>query len=361
MTSNPLITAFGAVSPLGLGAGAQVPQSDWVIDLAATPAGAPAAGGTGIAEIPAAFSIKDYVKPVGLRRKQRFSQLAMAAAVEAHATATATAELDADRTGVVLTTEYGPQRVVSDYLAGLLGKGLAEASPGLFTQTVYNVANGQASLALGLRGANSTLVASSAIAYAASLITAAKADAIVALAVDETNTVMAEYYDRATREADVSLVPFTIGEAAVAVVVEGAESAHARGATPLAEVLGVQIASAAGVETDYLQWDPADDAFAYTMRTVLAAAGLDVTDVALVVGAGNGLVGLSTSELACLADLGYEGRLALPRVATGECFGANEGLAVLLGLDLAAPGDIVLINVATANGGATSILLRKAS
>jgi 3-oxoacyl-[acyl-carrier protein] reductase len=169
MSSEILITGMGAISPLGLSVRDQNPtDAEWAFcDVSAAASRVTGAMGHDVLTIPDSFAIRDYVKPVGLRRKQRFSQIAMAATVDAYAQGSfADHPADLDRVGIVATTEYGPQRVVSDYLDGLIGNGLLGASPGLFTQTVYNVANGQASLALGLRGANSTLVGGSAVAEA---------------------------------------------------------------------------------------------------------------------------------------------------------------------------------------------------
>ena len=365
MSRRVLLTGLGAVSPLGLSASDQ-PTGDaqWRFDdvVAAADPSMDATVPHEVRTIPDTFSIKDYVTPVGLRRKQRFSQIAMAAAVDGFARAGfAERPADLDRVGMVANTEYGPQRVVSDYLDGLIGNGLLEASPGLFTQTVYNVANGQASLALGLRGANSTLVGGSAVAYAALLVQNGKADAILALSVDETNEIMTAYFDAAvTADADL-LFPFRTGEASAVVVLESEESAAARGATVLGELLGVSLASARGTGLSYLDWSEDDDTIEYTMRGAIADAGLPIDDIDLVVATGNGWGGLTRSELSAIAALGYEGPLVYPRLVTGECFGGNEAMSYVLGLDASEPGHTVLVTVATANGGVTSTVVRKAA
>src|SRR5699024_9560951 len=140
-----VLTGRGAISPLGLSAGSQsVDGHPWRFDHVDAVPRADATPFTA-RTIPESFAIKDYVTNVGLRRKQRFSHLAIAAAVETHADSGFDERTDKDRIGVVLGTEYGPQRVVADYLDGLIDGGLHKARAGLFTQTVYNVANGQAS------------------------------------------------------------------------------------------------------------------------------------------------------------------------------------------------------------------------
>jgi 3-oxoacyl-[acyl-carrier-protein] synthase II len=364
MNDRLLVTGLGAISPLGLSARDQtVPADGWTFDDIETAASVNVQNyGHAALSIPETFSIKDYVTPVALRRKQRFSQIAMAAAVDAFAAGGFVNQpANLERVGLVTSTEYGPQRVVGKYLDGLIGGGLLEASPGLFTQTVYNVANGQASLALGLKGANSTIVGGSSVAYAALLLTTKKADAIFALSIDETNEIMTSYFDAANYEAGELAFDFRTGEAAAVIVLESESSALARGATELAELLGWSSASAPGLGVSYLDWAEDDDTIAYTMRSALRDADLAISDIDLVVGTANGLGGLSRSEFAAIRGLGYSGPVIFPRLASGECFGGNEALAYVLGLHSAAPGSTLLITVSTANGGVTSTVVRKAA
>lgn len=363
MRARVLITGLGAVSPLGLSAQDQtVDDESWSFDNVETAARSQVPDFRHeVRSIADSFSIKDYVTPIALRRKQRFSHLAIAAVVDAYESGNfAQSPANLERVGVVASTEYGPQRVVSHYLDGLIGGGLMNASPGLFTQTVYNVATGQASLALGLKGANSTLVGGSSVAYAAMLIGSYKADAIFALSLDETNEIMSSYFDALSPAAVDVVFPFRTGEAAAVVVLESEASAEARGAAPLAELLGMTLASSQGPGLTYLDWAEHDDTIAVTMRGALNDAGLTIDDIDLVVCAANGLGGLTRSEFAALRSHGYLGRVIYPRLATGECFGGNEALAYVLGLGNAEAGSTLMITVSTANGGVTTTIVRKA-
>jgi 3-oxoacyl-[acyl-carrier-protein] synthase II len=360
--NEPLwITGQGAVSALGLSAREHAisPEGWTFADVDAVEAASAGDVAHAILNVSVDFSIKDYVASIGLRRKQRFSQLAIAAAVDAFAGGMFAERPTAlERVGLVANTEYGPQRVVSEYLDGLIGGGLKSASPGLFTQTVYNVANGQASLALGLKGANSTLVGGSAVAYGARLIETGKADAIFAMSLDETNEIMTSYFETAAPDLDFEL-PFRTGEAAAVIVLESALSARERRARPLAHLLGVSVASASGGGTSYLDWVEDDDTIAYTMRAALDDAGLTEADVDTVVGTANGLGAMTRNELSAIRGLGYRGRISFPRLAAGECFGGNEALAYVLALSAAEPGQILLVTVSTVNGGVTSAVVRK--
>jgi 3-oxoacyl-[acyl-carrier-protein] synthase II len=362
MSNDILITGLGAVSPLGLSVHDHSSIGDeWAFTGPEMVAARHfAATGYEVLAIPSAFSIRDYANAVGLRRKQRFSQIAVAATADAYAHGRfADRPANFDRVGIVATTEYGPQRAVSDYLDGLVGNGLMEASPGLFTQTVYNVANGQSSIALGLRGANSTIVGGSAVMYAALLISTGKADAVFALSVDETNEIMTAYFKAALANAIDLAFPFRIGEAASVIVLESAESAAIRGADVLGELLGMGIASASGPGVTYLDWTENDDTIEYAMRQALDNADLRVEELDLVVATSDGLGPLTRSEFAAFGELGWEGPVAYPRLATGECFGGNEAIAYVLGLSRLEPGQTALITVATSNGGVTSTAVRK--
>lgn len=355
-----VFTGRSALTPLGLSVSDQVPDTpgwrfDTVIDVTAADASDHVSR-----TLPESFTIKDYVKAVGLVRKERFSHLAIAAAVSAHADCRLTDDADLDRIGIVLGTEYGPQRVVAAYLAGLVGGGLTKARPGLFTQTVYNVANGQAALALGFRGVNSTLVGGSSVAYASHLVSVGKADVVFALSVDETNQIMDEHLAAIAPRITGRRLPLVTGEAAAGIVIEAEEHARTRGATVIGSLLATAQASAEGVMTSYEEWSPTDDTLAYTMRAALDTAGVDVGEVDLAVGVGNGFPGLTASELSGLDAIGYTGPIVYPRVAVGECFGGNEALACVLALEVAAAGATVLVNCTTVNGGVTTILLQKA-
>lgn len=358
----PVVTGLGAVSSLGLGAAAHtgLERRDWCFpDPEAVLAACAADPGKHAAPrgLPESFAIGDYVRAVGLRRKQRFSRLAMAAAVDAHARAGFPERPgDPARIGIVASTEYGPQRVVQDYLRGLLDGGLSRASPGLFTQTVYNVANGQASIALGLKGANSTLVGGSALAYGAGLIRSGRADAILAMSLEETNDIVVERLRRTVPEP---LLPFRVDEAAAVLVLEAEASARARGVRPLARLLGLGLGSVDSGGLEYTDWPRRPEPFLRVMRAALAEAGVEADRIDLAVSAANGIEAPTLGELEALRGLGHRGAVACPRLLAGECFGGDEALALVLALSNGPPGGLVLVTSTTGSGSLCCAVLRR--
>jgi beta-ketoacyl synthase len=305
------------------------------------------------------FSVNEFVKSSSLRRRQRLSLLVMAAMHDAWTDAglnvATTANLD--EMGVIVSTEYGPQRTVSEYLDKFIGGGMEHASPSLFTQTVYNAAAGQGSIFLKTRGVNSTLVGASAVAYAMRLLRAGDAEAILACGVDETNDIMTARLR--TIYCAARLTSFILGEAAGALILETSDSCRLRKARPHAELLSFSSMSAGTAGLEYTQWPDDEPALEQAVRRALDDSALTMKDIDLIVAPANGFPGVDQSEKTCLDRLGWSGPIIRPRLIAGECFGGNEPLAYVLGLSCAEPKQVILIIVVTVSGDITATVVRK--
>jgi 3-oxoacyl-[acyl-carrier-protein] synthase II len=126
------------------------------------------------------------VPPQKLRRVNRYSRLAVAAAVQAlNDAGKSDAAFDPFRAGTVFTTGYGS---MSSNIA--FGMSVADGepdrcSPSLFAGTVANACVGQVCIQLNLRGPSTVLIGGNVFLYAKLLLETDRADIIFAGAVEE--------------------------------------------------------------------------------------------------------------------------------------------------------------------------------
>jgi 3-oxoacyl-[acyl-carrier-protein] synthase II len=159
--------------------------------------------------------------------------------------------------GLVVGTECGDLRSTEAFADGFLRKGLPGLSALLFPNTVMNAMAGTTSIALGLKGPMLTLnqkgvAGEAAVARAIALIAAGRAPAVLACGVDELFATLYETLallkvpspqdgaEEACRPFDQRHNGPVLGEGATALLIESPAHAQARGASILAEILGVQ-------------------------------------------------------------------------------------------------------------------------
>ncbi|HEU4974427.1 MAG TPA: beta-ketoacyl-ACP synthase II [Baekduia sp.] len=254
----PVITGIGAVSPLGLTA-AETWQG--LID-----------GRSGIGPIrsfdASALAVRiagevDGFDPQALlgdkraRRTARFSQLAVAAAREAVADAGLDAAAAADRIGVIVNSAVAGVPETEDAVKALVHDGPRAVSPFYVPTTILNMPACEVAIDLGVHGpvSASALACASgnaALLEARRLILAGEADVVIAGGTDAGITAamfaglanmgpMSQRNDDpegASRPFDADRDGFVFGEGSVLLVVESAEHARERGATPYGAVAG---------------------------------------------------------------------------------------------------------------------------
>lgn len=248
--------------------------------------------------------------------------------------------------GIVVGTEYGDFRSSEEFALGFLRRGPAGLSPLIFPNTVMNTMASAAAIAIGAKAPSLTLnqptvAGDLAIARAATLIAAGRADAVVAGGVDEICEVV---YRRLAEMGVLSPMrgdgaegcrPYepahngpVLGEGATFVVLEDLESARARGATVLAEVMeavwGNVPAAPHGAR-------PSRADRGSPVCRLLRSRGEKRPGIRRCYGSGNGDPGIDDWERALLArDL--DGRVEpglIPPVSLARLFGQHAGLGAL--------------------------------
>jgi 3-oxoacyl-[acyl-carrier-protein] synthase II len=282
------------------------------------------------------FEPKLYLGERNLRPVDRTAQLLLAAAQRALEDAGWTPELRKQReAGLVLGTNFCSVRTIAEFDRRGQQLGPSYVSPFDFANSVINAAAGQTAIWHDLRGVNSTLSAGEAsglmaIANAADLIRTGRADALLAGGVEELCFESFLGFHRAGRlcPSDQDPVPFgsrrrgfALGEGAALLMLEEAESAAARGARVLGEVLGSGSA-----------FDAASDgaALARAIRLALEDAGIAPGEIGCLSASASGSVEADRQEARAVADALGPRAADLPVTAVksmlGEAIGASGAL-----------------------------------
>ena len=297
-----VVTGMGAVTALGLDV-----QSTWDGMIA---------GRSGVGPITQfdpsrlttriAAEVKDFdcsalLDSKAQRRNDRYTQLALMAALEAVRQAGLPEHMDgelAERTGIIVGTGIGGIRTLADQILLMGQKGPDRMSPFLIPSAIANLAAGVMAIVFGPQGPNFSVVSACAtgghsIGEAWETIRRGDADIMFAGGTEATGhealvggfaamralSTRNDEPERASRPFDTGRDGFVIGEGAGIVVLETVEHALARGATPLAEVVGY----GATADASHITLPAAGGAGAVrAIRRALEKAGLSVDDVVMV-------------------------------------------------------------------------------
>ncbi|MCA1588156.1 MAG: beta-ketoacyl-ACP synthase II [Chloroflexi bacterium] len=266
-----VVTGLGAVTPVGIGADASwdalVSGTSGITDITlfdSTPFEIHVAG-----EVKG-FDPSAYMDAKDARRHDRNTHFAVAAAGEAlrHAgllgdNGQVTADVDADRFGMVFGTGIGGIGIMLEGQMTLVERGPRRVSPFLLQHMLPDSASGQVSIEYGLRGPNMAVVSACAtgghaIGEAMEAIARGQADIMLGAGTEAPLVPLAfagfgqmralgtpkdpdtgEYSPRmASRPFDATRDGFVVSEGSAVLVIEELEHALARGARPIAEVIG---------------------------------------------------------------------------------------------------------------------------
>lgn len=204
------------------------------------------------------FDASLYMDKKEARRTDLFVQYAIAAATQAFKSSGLDPKVeDSTRMGVIVGSGIGGIQTFEEQTALMLEKGPGRVSPFFIPMMIANMASGQVSIHLGLKGPNVTTVSACAsgahaIGEAFQAVSMGQADIMVTGGTEATVTPMTvagfcamkamstrnSEPERASRPFDRDRDGFVMGEGAGFLVLEEYERARARGATIIAEMVG---------------------------------------------------------------------------------------------------------------------------
>ena len=292
-----VITGMGDVSPVGL----NVAES-WRSVIASRSGVAPitrfdpAGYETAFAGEAVGFDPESVLDRKEARRMDRHVQMGIAALVEARAQACLTqADVDPTRVGLLMGSGMGSLESLEAGVETLLTSGPKRIGPFLAPMILPNMASGMAAIAAAAKGpvyGTVSACASSAHAIGEAMRTIQRGDADVMYAggaeapisrigVAAFNAMGAlsrrnDAPEKASRPFDADRDGFVLAEGAAVLVLEELEQALARGAEPLAELVGY---GATDDANHMVQPAPDGEGIARAMDLAMASARLQASDI----------------------------------------------------------------------------------
>jgi len=356
-----VVTGMGILSPLGCGvetvwqrllagaSGLRRLPAETVEGLAAG-VGGPVPT---IEEDSAGFDPDATIDPKERRKMDRFIQMAVVAAQEAltQANWVPQTEAEKERTATLIGSGIGGFPAIAEAVRTVDSRGPRRLSPFTIPSFLANLACGQVSIRHGFKGPLAAPVTAcaaglQAIGDAARMIHAGEADIALCggseacidrvslggfAAAKALSTHFNDTPEQASRPFDQARDGFVMGEGAGLIVIETLEHAQARGATPIAELVGYGTTS----DAYHMTAGPEDgDGAARAMRIALRQAGLEASDIQhLNAHATSTPVG-DRGELAAIHRLFGEHSPAISatKAATGHLLGAAGGVEAIFTL-----------------------------
>ncbi|MFP3991534.1 beta-ketoacyl-[acyl-carrier-protein] synthase family protein [Streptomyces sp. E11-3] len=338
----------------------------------------------GIGEVPVGrVDIKAAARgtnPSRARRMDALSLLAASAVGDLYTRHGKPSRAEAESTGIVFATGYGPvtsvlrfhEGVVRSEITGSDSAGTGSksagtgANPSVFANTVVNAAAGHVAMLHRYRGYTATIAGGGtssvlALQLAARVIARGAAERIMVVVADEfpeqalATQAALPGYARSARVVPGGRTGTVLSEGGAAILLESREAARARGADVLARVRGFGASGeAAGIGR--IARDGA--AWGRSLRTALSDADLDPARIATVVSAASGHPLVDLAQRAALRLSGLAGRPVLaPKAVLGETYGSAGALglvAALTGADTHGP--VLLSSFAYGGSYAAAVL-----
>ena len=351
MQERIVITGMGTVNPLGLNV------ADTWKNLAA--------GISGVAPITLfdssplnvhiaaevkGFDPANYMDAKETRRRDRFEQLATAAAQEALASSGLDLrEGEAQRVGVVVSSAIGGLRSLEEAIITNHTEGPRKVSPFLIPMLMANGAAGLIAIDHGIKGpclsvASACASGADGIGVALMMLRAGMIDACIAGGAEATITSTGvAAFDRigamTRRNEEYGMVPqpfdlnrdgLVMGEGAAVLILESEGRARARGATILAELAGyASTADAYHVTAPHEQGEGG----AQAIRLALDSAGANPEELGYINAHGTGTPLNDRSETRAvkhaLGELAYQIPISSTKSMTGHMMGATGALEVI--------------------------------
>ena len=261
MNRRVVVTGVGLVTPLGTGTDPTwrnlVEGKSGIRRITRFDAEATAMPCTIAGEVPD-FDVDAYVNKKDARKMDTFIQYGIAAASMALAqSGLEISEANAERVGVIIGSGIGGLPSIEKTMRSYMEGGVRKISPFFIPQTIINMISGWVSMLTGAKGPNSATVTACAtgthaIGDAFAVIARGDADAMLAggsescicelgiggFCASRALSTRNDEPERASRPWDAGRDGFVMGEGAGVLMLESLDSAKARGAMILAEIVG---------------------------------------------------------------------------------------------------------------------------
>jgi len=299
MTRQVVVTGVGLVTPLGTGTDLTwknlIAGKSGIRRISYFDAEAKGMACTIAGEVPD-FDAEKYINRKDARKMDQFIQFGVAASMIAlEQSGLAINESNAERVGVAVGAGIGGLVTIEKTMRAYEAGGARKISPFFIPQTIINMTSGWVSMMTGAKGPNVATVTACAtgthaIGDAFEIIARGDADAMIAggseaciceLGVGGFSAARAlstrnDEPERASRPWDKDRDGFVMGEGAGVLVLESLESARARGAVILAEVIGYGMSGDAYHMTSP---SPGGEGGGRCMKAAMNRAGINPEDV----------------------------------------------------------------------------------
>jgi len=350
MTRRVVVTGVGLITPLGTGTDASwnnlIEGKSGIRRVSQFDAEATGMACTIAGEVPD-FEVGDYINRKDARKMDRFIQFGVAASMLAlKQSGLEIDDSNAERVGVAVGSGIGGLGNIEKTMRAYEAGGARKISPFFIPQTIINMASGWISMTSGAKGPNVATVTACAtgthaIGDAFEIIASGKADAMIAggtescicelgiggFAASRALSTRNDEPERASRPWDVDRDGFIMGEGAGILVLESLETAKARGANILAEVIGYGMSGDAYHMTSP---SPGGEGGARCMNAALNRAGIGPEDVDYINAHGTSTPAGDVAETqgikAVFGDYASKLMVSSSKSMTGHLLGAAGGI-----------------------------------
>lgn len=352
-----VVTGLGPVTPIGTGL-----EKFWSALISGTNGIGPitqfdaSRHSTKIAAEVKDFNIEDFVDAREARRMDRFVQFALGAArFAADDSGLQLENEDPTRIGTMVGSGIGGTQTWESQHSVLIEKGPNRVSPLFVPMLIANMASGQISIQLGLKGPTTAVVTACATAChcigdAFHTIERGDADVMFAGGAEAAITPLAtagfcsakalstrnDDPEHASRPFDKDRDGFVMGEGAGVIVLEELEHAKARGARIYAEMVGYGLSADA---YNMVAMSPGGEGGARAMQMALKKAGINATDVDYINAHGTSTELGDPNETAAIktvfGEYAYKLAVSSTKSMTGHMLGAagaTESIACVMAL-----------------------------
>lgn len=303
------------------------------------------------------FDPAKYMTPKDVKKSDRFVHFGIACAKMALEDSKLNlAKEDTHRVGILVGSGIGGLRVIEEQHRIMMEKGPDRISPFLIPMLIVNMAPGQISIALGLKGpsncvATACATGSNAIGDAFKLIQRDEADVMFAGGTESCITNLGfggfdamkalsthnDLPETASRPFDKTRSGFVMGEGCGVMILEELERAKKRGAKIYAEIVGYGMTSDASHITAP---DPSGEGAARCMINAMKDAGIKPEDVSYINAHGtstplNDKVETLAIKKALGDEIAHKVRISSTKSMVGHLLGAAgavEGVACVLAI-----------------------------